>query len=132
MADPYVSFAPKQVGPCSASWFVGSASGSPNDSPTFGPATDLNPIGAWDYLVDGPLKDVLTASYASEEAATEAWAAAGGEIVVSCTCPTPIPSPEIIVLAGGKPVWNLNSGLVAPDPALIWTVRFSVPHSIVK
>lgn len=140
MADPFVTIPPSEVGPCTATWFIGADSGSSfNDSPTFGPSTSINPVGAWDFLVDGPLKDVLTTVYPSTDAFLAAWAAAGGR--VDFTAQTALQAQLYNSSAhgyaqplNGKGEWQMtNAALTAPEEKPYrWVVQFSVLHSIVR
>ena len=149
MADPYVNFAPAEVGPCTATWFVGPDSGAEdgNQGPTFGPATPSQEVGAWDFLVDGPLKDVLTENHGTRDAALLAWAKAGGQIdfVVmsarqSIVIQSSVFSPWTSDVLDLDPsaygfAWFLGldvSGLDPADYPLRWVVKFSVPHSIIR
>jgi len=135
MADPFVNFAPAEVGPCTATWFVGADSGSSfNDNPSFGPP-------AWAFLVDGPLKDVLDKVYPTDDAALSAFAAAGGQI--TCTVQgaagqTMQPyAPRVYqTLPPSAGTWwqvVVDSGALPPEALpLRWVVKFSVPHSIIR
>lgn len=144
MADPFVTWAPEEVGPCTATWFVGSGRGSEtNEGPTFGSATESQPVAAWSHLVDGPLKDVLTAPYESKDAAMAAWAKAGGQVDFSAQSADGSPvytvQPWINLYpleVSGPQIWWQVGFVPADYPAvalpLRWVVKFSVPHSIIR
>jgi len=141
MADPYVNFAPAEVGPCTATWFVGlNGESAFNDNPTFGPATTIQPVGTWDFLVDGPLKDVLTTVYANTDAFLEAWATAGGQVdfIAQRADQTALAGATVYGYSNplnGKGEWHCfcDIGLLPPEALpLRWVVKFSVPHSIIR
>jgi hypothetical protein len=154
MPDPYVRSAPANVGACSATWYVDPATepvpGSDGSNPTFGqplPNPFSGVTGAWQFLVPGPLKDVLTKEYpvaaGMEQEMLQDWAAAGGEV-------------SIMALAGNGPVFGASArpinvvGAFLPTQQMAfgieydvtqypavpvpirWSIRFSVPHSIVR
>lgn len=151
MSNPYVTWEPSEVGPCTATWLVAGNSGNPeNDGPAFGPGPFISqPVGAWDYLVDGPLKAVLDRTYNSYDEMLGAWASAGGQL--NCTVQDangqPVgldrtPWAQRVDATSGAPaptgapapfVWFFSADTsTSPAYPLRWTVKFSVPHSIIK
>lgn len=155
MADPYVRTAPLNVGACSATWYVDPLTeprpGSDGTDPTFGQPLDDgsgNMTGAWGFLVPGPLKDVLTQEITITPDfvwdVAQAWSEAGGSITVMGLAAdgTPIygATPRVFII-GPAPgptqqmAFAVNYDFTAypavPTP-IRWSVRFSVPHSIVR
>lgn len=155
MADPYVRTPPVNVGACSATWYVDPTTepvpGSDGSNPTFGqPLPDPfgGVTGAWQFLLPGALKDVLTKEYTvsptMEQEMLQDWAAAGGEVVVSALSEGAGPVygvsvRPVNVVGGSLPTQRMafsveyDIGLYPAVPTPIrWSIRFSVPHSIVR
>lgn len=155
MADPYVRSAPANIGACSATWYVDPVtepvSGSDGTNPVFGQPLP-NPFGsltgAWQFLLPGALKDVLTKEYTvsptMEQEMLQDWAAAGGEVVIMGLADEGGPiygamARPINVVGAFLPTQQMAFGIeydVTQYPAvpvpIRWSIRFSVPHSIVR
>lgn len=157
MSDPYVKWAPVNVGACSATWYVGPevwSGGATGTAPTFGwggviasnPSDTL--VGAWDFLVPGPLKDTLTQPFAADDAYTanvmQKWAEAGGEISIMGFTQN---GAEAVYGAAARPFYiggllgpaqmgffiNYDTDAYPSLPTPIrWVVKFSVSHSVTR
>lgn len=156
MADPYVRWAPANVGACSATWYVGPEAGwragSDGTNPTFGqpiPGGDDGVSGAWGFLVPGPLKDTLTKEFVQTDPAfipnmMQAWADAGGEISImgigSGGSLRPygaamFPFPVATGTGTQQMAFYIDYDQTlypAITPPIRWVVKFSVAHSVTQ
>ena len=155
MADPYVRTPPVNVGACSATWYVDPLTeprpGSDGSNPTFGqpfPDGIGGVTGAWQFLVPGPLKDVVTREFllnpTMELDCTQAWAAAGGEVSVMGRTD----DGQCVYGATARMIRNSPMGATTQQmmfsieydytlyPALVtpirWVVKLSVAHSVTQ
>lgn len=155
MADPYVRAAPSNIGACSATWYVDPLTeprpGSDGSNPTFGqPLPDGigGVTGAWQFLVPGPLKDVLTREFPVNDTVEldtmRAWSEAGGEVSImgrsdagqiiygASVKMIRVPSVEYTaqqMMFSVEYDYSAYPSVVTP---IRWSIRFSVPHSIVR
>ena len=162
MADPYVNWAPANVGACSATWYVGPETfvvETEATNPTFGrggvvassPSNSI--VGAWDFLVPGPLKDVLTSAFTPNtlplsdysRQVMERWAAAGGRIsivgtdkdggVVYGASAAPLEVGPML-LGDLQMGWSIAFDQTLYPPTgrtpFQWAITFSVAHSLTR